>query len=296
MSAGNPAARRSLSGSLSVVLTALAIGTLLATVTPTTAETARRRDRQARTEVVSGSDVSDGAFPFVVALGTVSESGGIDTVYCGGSLIAPSYVLTAAHCVRGEETGEVAVIVGQTAFGTNQGVQRSVAAIAIHPGFSSRTGINDVAVLTLDQPVDGIAPIALVGAGDGSFETAGAALTLVGWGDTVLLPHPRKRARFPMRLQQRDIAVVSDARCARQWRKSSRKRFIVDSQTLCTTAHGHGPGDSGGPLFATYGGTPIQVSLVSSAYGGDSDHQVSSFGPQLSAPEIRGFIAAVAGV
>ena len=296
MSADNPAARRSPAGSLSVLLTVLAMGTLVAAVTPTTAETARRRDRQAKTEVVSGSDVSDGAFPFVVALGTVSGSGGIDTVYCGGSLIAPSSVLTAAHCVRGEQAGEVAVIVGQTAFGTSQGVQRSVAAIAIHPGYSSRTGINDVAVLTLDQAVDGITPIALVGAGDGSFETAGAALTLVGWGDTVLLPHPRKRARFPMRLQQRDIAVVSDARCARQWRKSSRKRFIVDSQTLCTTARGHGPGDSGGPLFATVGGTSIQVSLVSSAYGGDSNRHVANFGPQLSAPEIRDFIAAVAGI
>jgi secreted trypsin-like serine protease len=281
-----------------VVLTVLAIATLVAAISPITAESARRRDRKAKakTEVVNGSDVSDGAFPFVVALGTASESGGIDEVYCGGSLIAPSYVLTAAHCVRGEETSEVAVIVGQTAFGSSHGQQRSVAAIAIHPQYNTRTGANDVAVLTLDQAVDAITPVSLVGAGDGSFETAGAPLTLVGWGDMVLLPHPKKRSRFPMRLQQRHIAVVADATCAKQWRKSSRKRFIEESQTLCTTARGHGPGDSGGPLFATWGGAYIQVSLVSSAYGGDSKRDVSNFGPQISAPGIRDFIASIAGV
>ncbi len=259
--------------------------------TSTTAEAARH-DRGARAEISHGSDVPDGTYPFIVALGTFSKAGTFDFFYCGGSLIAPSYVLTAAHCVRGVTPGEIAVLVGQTVFGTNQGEPRSVSAIAIHPEYNSVKGANDVAVLTLNEPVTTITPVQLVAANDGSYETAGTLLTVAGWGPTGKGKHKQRPAT---RLQQATVPVVSDEECARVWHVKTGKTYIYDPITMCTNAI-HGSGDSGGPIFTAAGGTYLEISVMTSAYGRSSKHKVADFGPQLSAPGIRDFIASIAGV
>ena len=62
--------------------------------------------RQGR--IVGGSDVSDSdKYPWMVGL---SRSG---KFYCGGSLISNSWVLTAAHCMKGENVRNVKVVLGE---------------------------------------------------------------------------------------------------------------------------------------------------------------------------------------
>ena len=275
---------------VSMLMLMFAVATLGVVGNPTTADAARH-DRKARAEISHGSDVPDGTYPFVVALGTVSESGGLDFFYCGASLIAPSYVLTAAHCVLGVTPDEVAVLVGPTEFGTNQGEQRRVAAIAMHPAYDSRTGANDVAVLTLTEP-SSFLPVAVVGANDDSFNTPGTSLTIVGWGDTVGGKNPKRPAN---RLQQATVSIIADEPCAKKWKSGTGKNYIQGPITLCTT-QGHLPGDSGGPFFTVAGGTYLQISVITSAYGKKKPHKVADFGPQLSDPGIRDFIGSIAGV
>jgi secreted trypsin-like serine protease len=274
---------------LVLLVIATIVSTLVATVSPDSGEAARRNRRDIQPEVVRGIAVPDGKYPFVAAIGSADAFGNLKRQFCGGSLIAPSHVLTAAHCVVGTKVESIAVVVGQAAFGSGQGETRTLAAIMIHPAYNKRNLNSDVAVLKLSAPILSIEPAAVVGVNDGSFEWGGTGLTVVGWGNTVRSNLHWNKIRYPDRLKEGAISVVSDANCARKWHKIgfSRKKF-ASTLLVCTTARRFGVGDSGSPVFGTSGGSFVQVSLVSGGFVGSK--KISDFGPQLSAPSIAEFI------
>ena len=279
---------------LALLLIVATISTLISTVEPDVGQAARRDRKDVKTEVVRGLGVPDGKYPFVAAIGLVNETGGLKRQFCGGSLIAPSYVLTAAHCVAGAKTESIAVVVGQSAFGSGQGETRTLTAIMIHPGFNQRTLGNDVAVLQLNAPVLSITPAARVGAGDSSFDVSGTPLTVVGWGNTVRYTLHQQKNRYLERLQEGTITVIGSTHCAKQWRQVGFKKQFSTSLHLCTSARRFGSGDSGSPLFSSVGGVYVQVSLVSGGFVG-TKKKVADFGPRLSDSSIAAFITASVG-
>jgi secreted trypsin-like serine protease len=87
-------------------------------------------------KIVGGQDALDSRFPYYVAI--LDES---DQLYCGGSLVAPDIVLTAAHCFR-ELSLPMVMVGGEETF--------SVVSSFIHDGFNLTSKENDVMLFRID--------------------------------------------------------------------------------------------------------------------------------------------------
>lgn len=151
------------------------------TPTPPPGASAPPVDTQRDPKIIGGDPVTNpSAYPWMAFL----QVQGSDNLWysCGGTLISPTKVLTAAHCVDGFDYVNKGVVI----FG---GVDLEVAVDRVvhpteqwrHPDFEPNQLANDVAVLTLPAPVPyQVLPIA--GPADSALYAAGTQAQVFGWG------------------------------------------------------------------------------------------------------------------
>src|SRR5262245_35139315 len=150
---------------------------VLAAVPCANAATAKPAPR-AHASVVGGTRADPAQWPFAVAIFRKGR------MHCSGSVIAPTKVLTAGHCVDGFNLANFQVIIGRpTLRDTSVGQSIGVASGRVHPDFE-QTGLHDVAVLNLAQPTS-VRPVALATPSESAAVThPGAQLAVAGYGAT----------------------------------------------------------------------------------------------------------------
>jgi secreted trypsin-like serine protease len=209
--------------------------------------------------VLGGTPASIGHWPFIAALVEHGQSA-FDGQFCGGSVIAPTVVLTAAHCVSGSSPSSIDVITGRAQLSAASTGQRlAVRAILVDPGYNANTEHHDAALLLLSAPTQS-PPIALAGSADGPLLAPGAPLAVAGWG---LLDND---GDAPDLLHAATVEALGIGRCQSAYGSDVTPTLMICAGTSHTDSPDACQGDSGGPLVSTLGGATRLVGLV--AFGG----------------------------
>lgn len=236
----------------------------------------------ARPMIVGGHAANTTQYPWAVALITSAS----DSAYCGGALIAPDEVVTAAHCVSGYAPGSIRVVAGRTDLNSRDGNERTVLGTWVHPAYRSPMDGADIALLRLDQALP-YNPIPLETRQDAY--RPGIIATVMGWGYTA------ERGPSSSELRSAEVPLEADADCSTAFPqyKSQAMTCAGDPQGGVDACYG----DSGGPLVAggrligltSWGsgcgrrGSPGIYTRVAT-YAADVAAQANSASPVLAAP------------
>lgn len=237
------------------------------------------------TAIVGGGSVAEGELPFMASLQS-KDSTGSDGHFCGGSVVAKRWILTAAHCSTDTDPATVQVVVGKTDLTSDGGQTLAVDKIVIFPSYAD-TGTGDIALWHVTESIE-VPAVKLVAKGDESYEAAGAPLTVAGWGTEFFLS-----PTVPDVMKKVDVDAVADDAC---YGNSLVMGFQPDTEICAQTLLGDScQGDSGGPLFGVdAAGKPVQVGVVSYGLGCAIPGFAGVYG-EVNNPAMRDFISATIG-
>ena len=183
--------------------------------------------------------------PWIASVGTPAYLVRPSGQFCGGVLAAPDKVVTAAHCVDflSAVPNLLSVTFGRADLSKKDGETVQVRHVWVQPGFretefkGETVEHNDLAVLTLNRPVNRIAlPIVP----RGTVFPPGTNAHVLGWGTT------SEKDLFNAKLRDAVVPLDPDSRCSAAYGGSfDRRDMMCAGSTDADTCQF----DSGGPLI-----------------------------------------------
>ena len=197
--------------------------------------------------IVGGTAAPAGAWPSIAFLaGHYGDPEGNQHVYhCTGSVVAPEWIVTAAHCAfgnPGQPPDSLDATVGVTDYTDPSGQVIAVDRFVPDPSYDSQKDVNDVALLHLTQPAS--VPAMRLATSDesaaGRYRSDPGVPNAAGWGAV-----DEQGSEFTTALQQAYLQIQSTSECNEQI-----PGFDAGTQTCAGTTDRAGVcfGDSGGPL------------------------------------------------
>ncbi|CAJ1963773.1 unnamed protein product [Cylindrotheca closterium] len=203
--------------------------------------------------IVNGQNADVGEYPYFV-----------DLHGCGGSLIAPQVVLSAAHCAPTISPGQTVIVNGyERGQVTSEAIEMGVLSFETHPMYNEDISLaNDIMLIQLQEPITVVTPVTLSLNENSTVPARGQLLTVIGVGNT------EEDGEQSNILQELTVPAVSLEACNDE---ESYNGDIIDEVMFCAGVIEGGQdscqGDSGGPIVAVDGDTHVQVGVVSWGYG-----------------------------
>ncbi|MFZ9848122.1 MAG: S1 family serine peptidase, partial [Flavobacteriales bacterium] len=206
-----------------------------------------------QTKIVGGQNSDISQFPYQVSLQSTEDS----SHFCGGSIIADDWIITAAHCLVNNTAADIQIMAGVSNQSDIINAQViTVTDIFMHD-FDPNTISNDIALiklsnkLNLNNNVKIIPLVTKIDEANGALNP-GVISTVSGWGNIDDL-----NPTFPDALQSVDIPIVDndDALTTNPDVSAQNLVAFVLGKDACQ-------GDSGGPLVDTVNGTKKLAGLV----------------------------------
>ncbi|XP_018586334.2 transmembrane protease serine 2-like isoform X1 [Scleropages formosus] len=193
--------------------------------------------------VVGGQPAQRGAWPWQVSLHAESKH------LCGGSIVTPRWVITAAHCVHERpDPGKWTVYAGYLTLSEMYSASGSAVSLVISHNYNIHTDDNDIALMKLAGPLvmsDTIRPVCLPN--EGLQFVPPQTCWISGWGATISGGNPSNR------LNEVQVSLISRDTCNSPQVYNGQ----ITNSMICAGDLDGGvdacQGDSGGPLVVQQG-------------------------------------------
>uniref|UniRef100_A0A182JQT7 Peptidase S1 domain-containing protein n=1 Tax=Anopheles christyi TaxID=43041 RepID=A0A182JQT7_9DIPT len=217
--------------------------------------------KPSRPKIVGGEVAIAHEFPYQISLQWNFNDNEQDPFhFCGGSLIAERFVLTAAHCVPSaiSPDGFPEAVAGEHDLSQfDAAVQRRrIVEMYVHEDYEGGVGPNDIAIFRVDKPFHLNRKVQLVRLPEPNAIPTGVC-TISGWGSTSFTSMPS----YPDLLMKTTLPIMDLEDC----RAIYITQEVADSNICAGTMEGSSSvcsGDSGGPLVQT-DDQIVQVGIVS---------------------------------